>query len=252
MGKKNRLRLWELDAFRGIAILGMISFHFLFDLKYFGIHPSIEGLRTLPEYFWDIYSSLVAWSFLILVGISATVRTAQAGGSITVRNFRKPALRVLAAACIVTAISLIFNRELPIYFGVLHCIGVSLFLLPFFLPLGKWNYLWAALIYVVGKWMNHHPVHFKAFIWLGLKPHPMPMGDYFPLLPWTAIILLGIAISSSLRLASREHWLPERWQSTRSAQALGFLGRHSLLIYLVHQPILLALASIVGLTRFPH
>lgn len=244
-------RLWELDLFRGFAILNMALFHFLFDLKYFGIHPSVERVRSWPEFFWSNYSTGISAAFLSLVGIAATVRASQLG-SANLKTFLSPAKRVLTGALIVTAISFIFNPELPIFFGILHCIGLSLLLLPLYLKLGRWNLLLGSLMLPIGHWMNNQPVHFKTLVWFGLKPTPMPMGDYYPLLPWSGLILIGIGFSFLFELSKKENLLPQNWKHSSLARSLSFLGRHSLLIYLIHQPIILVLTSLVGLTRFPH
>ena len=75
-----------------------------------------------------------------------------------------------------------------------------------------------------------------VWVWLGLASEQVPSNDYNPLLPWLAMVLLGIAVARMIPCKNWPQWQP-RDPVTR---ALALAGRHSLLFYLAHQPVLLA------------
>lgn len=242
------IRFWELDAARGIAIMMMISFHFLYDLKAYGIQEGF-GVAQWPKAFWNIYSTLIGTSFLVIVGASGWLKTQYQNSSST-RELIWGSLKVLSAAALVTFFSVILNTGLPIYFGVLHCIGVTLLLMPLWSRLQK-SLIWVAILILLSQFLVEQiPVQTPFFIWIGLKPTPMPMGDYFPLIPWAGLSLLGFWVARHFQIHAKPHWLPARWKKFGAVRGLRFLGRHSLLIYLVHQPALIGLLKLIGWIDF--
>jgi uncharacterized membrane protein len=65
--------------------------------------------------------------------------------------------------------------------------------------------------------------------------HKPVTEDYVPLFPWTGVVLLGIAAG---HLLWRHAFAPLAWLA-RAPAPLRWLGRHSLVVYMVHQPLLL-------------
>lgn len=225
-------RIWELDAFRGICILGMVVVHFIYDLQ----------LQDLPV----LYLLLQKWGgvlFVLLSGICATL------GSRSVRR----GIVVFACGMIVSAVTYGMYRlgfadnGIIIYFGVLHCLGVCMILWPVFRRL-SWR--WLAIIgipmVITGLWLETQPgLSFSWLIPLGLPPANFSTSDYFPLLPYLGFFLAGAALG---RTAYREKktLLPGIDPEKPPIAFLRLCGKYSLHIYLLHQPVLSILISILG------
>ncbi len=226
-------RLTTLDLARSVALVCMVIFHFTFDLALFGHIPP----DTMVQPFWYYFARMIAGSFLFLAGVSLWLAHGQ---GIRWRAFWFRWARIAGAALLVTVMSLWFVPGGPIWFGILHAIAaVSLMgLLALRLP---WpvTLAFAAAIFAT-PWVYQSPAFDPIWlIWTGLAESRPMMGDYVPLFPWTAPALAGIALAKALAL---ERW-PKRAPSDL-LRVLSFPGRHSLIIYLIHQPILIGLFTL--------
>jgi uncharacterized membrane protein len=127
-------------------------------------------------------------------------------------------------------------------FGILHLLGSGLVLaVPFTQARLSVTLTVGLLLLGVGTWLNMQAVTFPWLIWLGLPQAGVGMVDYYPLLPWFGVVLLGVALGRvGYPNGRRLLMVPElaHWSIVRS---LCWLGRHALLIYLLHQPVLLGL-----------
>lgn len=229
-GSSRRLPL--LDAARGVALLAMASYHFTWDLEFFGyIDPG-----TATNGLWKYYARAIATSFLFLVGFSLVL--AHANG-IRWRPFLKRLALVAVAAAAITVATLFALPDAAIYFGILHAIAAASLIGLAFLRLPVWITLLAALAALAAPHFLRSAM-FDPFwlLWLGLAETPHRSNDYVPLLPWLAPVLIGIAAA---RLTLR-HGILERLSQYRSMPGwLTLAGRHSLMFYLLHQPVLIAL-----------
>jgi uncharacterized membrane protein len=226
-------RLPALDTARTLAVVAMVIFHFTFDLALFGHIPA----DTMFQPFWYYAARLIAGSFLFLSGISLWLAHGQA---IRWPAFWKRWAKLAAAAALVTTASIWLVPGGPIWFGILHAmattalIGLVALRLPWPLTLA-----FAAVIFAAA-WGPRFPAFDPIWlVWTGLAETRPMMGDYVPLIPWAAPALAGIAAAKALRL--------DQWRGTapsRLAHTLTFPGRHSLIIYLVHQPILFGLFNL--------
>lgn len=241
-------RYWEIDALRGVAIIMMILFHLGWDLHYFRLSP----IDVFDEP-WNWWGRATATLFLLLVGVSLHLsgqRAARVGGEATIwRRQLRRSLVVLAGALAVTIVTwLAFGRGFVV-FGILHLIGTSMLLAYPFRRLGRWNLVPALLFLLGGQLVAPIIVGFPWLVWLGLRPAGFFSVDYYPLLPWFGLVLVGLALGGQLydQTGRRLH-LPavDRWPPLR---LLGLLGRHSLMIYLLHQPLLIGV--LVGLGFVP-
>lgn len=223
-------RLLPLDLARTLALVCMVIFHFTFDLALFGFIPA----ETMSQPFWYYFARAIAGSFLFLSGVSLWMAHGQ--------GIRWPAFwtrlaKLVAAALLVTLASLWLVPGGPIWFGILHAIVAAslLGLLALRLPWPVTLAL-AALIFAAA-WGPRFPALDPIWlVWTGLAEIRPMMGDYVPLVPWAAPALAGIAFAKALRI--------DQWQGTPPTSlthALTFPGRHSLIIYLIHQPILFGL-----------
>jgi len=230
-------RIAGLDALRGAAICAMIVYHFAFDLNWFRVFAADFN----HDWQWLAFRALIVSAFLLLVGVSLVV--AQRAGISRPRFWKRIAL-IAGCALLVTAGSYaVFPRSF-ITFGILHCIAVSSILAW---PLVR--YPAAATIVgliVISIGLQVHLAVFDTpwLNWVGLMTHKPTTEDYVPLLPWFGVVCLGIGAGSWL--VARGH-APLRPLSRRAPRWLCWLGRHSLLVYMVHQPVLLgALRLVLG------
>ena len=227
----SKSRIWELDALRGLCILGMIAVHLLFDLTGF------YGAISFEYPGWLLF--LMDWggvAFFLISGICATL------GSRCVRR----GLIVLGCGLIISAVTVAMYRmgmavkAVIIYFGVLHCLGVCMILWAVFRRIPSW--LLAALgggLVVLGLWFKTLTVQSHWLFWLGLLYDGFSTSDYFPLLPFLGFFLLGGWLGRVL-YRDKVSLLPGF-----RCRPLEWIGRHSLPIYLLHQPILTGLLFLI-------
>jgi uncharacterized membrane protein len=244
------IRLWEIDALRGVAIIMMVIFHLMWDLWFFRILPGV----VLYAGFWKYFQRTTAILFLLLVGVSLTVsyrRARERGGENKSLwpKFLVRGLRILGWGMVITLVVWVAGVGY-IHFGILHLIGVSIILayplLAYrWLNLGLW-----AIFFVAGGRIQTVQVDFPWLIWLGLHPPGYAPADYFPLIPWLGVVLLGVFLGNTFYgQHGRLIPLPD-WSGAPPIRLLQFLGRYSLTIYLIHQPILLAILFALGLIQF--
>ena len=213
----------------------MVAYHFSFDLRYFGFTTG----DFYRDPFWLNARTLILSSFLLIAGISMAL--AQRGRPSPARSWRHVA-RISACALAVSAASYVLFPESWIWFGVLHAIAVSLVLAR---PLVGRPALALAIgvaMITAGNLYSNELFDNRALGWLGFMSAKPRTEDYVPLFPWTGVLLAGIAaghvvVKNGLRpIAFASRW--PRW--------MAWLGRHSLPIYMVHQPLLLGALYLVG------
>jgi uncharacterized membrane protein len=249
MENRQRVRFWEVDFLRGIAIILMVLFHMVFDLNYFGVYE-VE----MSSGFWFYLARFTASLFLLLVGVSLSLSYSRARllGQEDRFRFRlmKRSLWIFSLAMGVTLVTYLFIGRGFIVFGVLHLIGVSLLLAYPFLRLHGMNFILGLLFILIGLFLQSLSVDFSWLLWLGLAPMDFRSVDYFPLLPWFGVILMGVAFGDLFyRGYSRRIPVPDLAGSSL-VSGLAFLGRNSLAIYLAHQPVLIGLLYLGGV-RLP-
>ena len=236
----------EIDMVRGVAILMMILFHTLFDLNYFHI-LSLE----IYTGFWHYFAFATASLFLLVVGISLGISRARAkpglSGHRLVLKFVYRGAGIFLLGLLVTLGTWLYLREGFIVFGILHLIGVSIMISPLFFRFKKGNIALGILFILTGYVFSL----ISGPVWLlplGIHPPDFLSVDYEPLFPWTGMVLIGIGAGGYLYPEGmRRFTLPKIPRFF--ILPLAFLGRHSLLIYLVHQPIIiLLLAAVSGIT----
>lgn len=245
-----RQRYWEIDTLRGVAIIMMIIFHLMWDLWYYQIVPDI----VLYAGFWKYFQRTCANLFLTLVGVSLAVVTIKRLGDDLVslppfRPYLMRGLKIFGCGMLVTLI--VWAAGIGyVNFGVLHLIGfASIASYPLLRKRGLNLLLWA-LFFIAGYFLLPVRVDFPWLLWLGFPPDRYYPNDYFPVIPYFGVVLLGIFLGNSLygpegrrfMLPDIGDWLPLRW--------LQFLGRHSLIIYLTHQIILFVILAALGLIPF--
>jgi uncharacterized membrane protein len=226
-------RLIPLDAARTAALVCMVIFHFTFDLALFGHIPG----ETMFQPFWYYFARAIAGSFLFLAGVSLWLVH---GKGIRWPAFWKRFAKVAGAALLVTVMSIWFVPGGTILFGILHAIAAMSLLGLLFLRLPWPVTLAIAGVLFAAAWGPRSPAFNPLWlVWTGLAETRPNMGDYVPLIPWAAPALAGIAFGKALKV---ETW--GRSTPSRAVDILTFPGRHSLVIYLIHQPILIGLFNL--------
>ncbi|MFC7400407.1 heparan-alpha-glucosaminide N-acetyltransferase [Chelatococcus sp. GCM10030263] len=226
-------RIPLIDAARGIALLAMISYHFAWDLSFYGLIET--DIAAHPA--WRIYAHLIAGSFLALVGVSLVL--AHANG-INRRSFLRRLAILVAAAAAVTVGTYFLFPESFIFFGILHEIALASVLGLFFLRLPWIITLAAAAVALALPLVAASPFfNAPALLWLGLATEVPETNDYVPLFPWFGCVLLGMALAQIvLGRPALPAWLTWRVPGVLG-RGLTLAGRHSLLVYLTHQLVLL-------------
>jgi uncharacterized membrane protein len=225
----------------------MVVFHASYDVDMLapqlGVEPREGGLKLLQLATGSL--------FLFLVGISFSVSTARArargldGSRLLAKQLRR-AGEVLAAATLISVVTLVLLDERYVRFGILHLIAVALALAPLAERLGLWTLTGAVAILIAGQWVGDVRSDVPGLMVLGIRPESSSVGvDWYPLLPWLAPALIGVVAGRHLYPAGRR----ARWAtalpapSERVARIAGAPGRRSLAVYLVHQAVLFPLVA---------
>lgn len=239
-----------LDEMRGLALVSMMGYHAMWDLVYlFGVYAPWYG--GMPGFLWQQATS---WCFILLSGFCLRLG----------RHPIRRGLVVFAAGALVTAVTALFMPADLVLFGVLTFLGAAMvvtgLLRPALEKLPAWaGLLGCALLFIVTREINSGYLGFGGWViaelpgalyrdfamtFLGFPGPGFYSADYFSLFPWLFLYGAGYFLQ---KLTGRERMEPLR----RSVcPPLGWMGRHSLLLYLLHQPALYGvLTALSVLTR---
>ena len=225
-------RLVGIDVVRGSAIIGVVLFHLVWDLDLYGYIP--DGLATHPA--WIGFGRTLAATFMALVGVGLVL--AHRDG-FHVRPFAR---RVLVIALAAVAVSVATYFAFPaafVTFGILHAIAVASVLGAMLLRLGVASLAQLGIFVVlVGLMGSFDAFNSRWLAWIGLSSVTPPSLDFVPVFPWFGATLLGMAAAKGGFADALERGLSSV-RDRRPIRGLRLAGRHSLAIYLVHQPVLL-------------
>jgi uncharacterized membrane protein len=230
-----RVRLWEIDAARGLAVVAMILFHFMWDLQYMGL--SSVNVFSMP---WQSFARGIGTSFTFLLGLSLWLVATRLAPRTLWRYAVRRSVLLIALGLVISAGTYAFVGDAYVRFGILHLLGSMLVLSLPFVSAPLWLTLGVGLIMIAGgAYLTTLSAPFPWLIWAGVAQTGVEMVDYYPLLPWGGAALLGVVCGRlSYPDGQRRLALPDL-SAAAPIRALSFLGRHSLLTYLLHQPILL-------------
>lgn len=249
--EKKRYHL--MDEVRGFAVLCMVFFHGFYSVNM--VLGSSAAYRLIT--FFMPAEPYFAALFLFISGISSTLSSSNL----------KNALRLSGVAVAISAVTILgtelLDMEMAIYFGIIHLIAVCLFLAAALDKIKiKWPAVWLVIslaIFLVAYDLVYGypflpfmglsrlgvrmPYGYEGMWWLLPFGFPEPstpyMADYFPVLPWLFMFLMG-RFSANMGRGK----LP-RFMEKKIIPPLGYLGRHSLIIYVLHQPIIFGLCYII-------
>ncbi len=241
-----KTRLHALDVIRGITLLSMIAYHTMWDLVYmFGVRA--DWYRSDGAHLWQ---QSICWTFILLSGFCHSLG----------RKPWKRGLIVFGASVAVTAVTAIFMPAQKILFGVLNLMGLSMLLMtllakPFscvnpylgailsFAVFGLTKTVQTGTLMVFGHTVVRVPDALYANDVTALFGFPGPdffSTDYFPLIPWFFLYVTGWFL---YRIFDRRGWLSVF--AKPNIPVLGFIGRHTLPIYMAHQPVIYAVLTVV-------
>ncbi|MEM5798809.1 MAG: heparan-alpha-glucosaminide N-acetyltransferase [Candidatus Aenigmatarchaeota archaeon] len=218
-------RFWEVDALRGIAIIAMIFYHFLLDL-------SILKGYSAPN---PLYAFIIAGMFIFLVGLSLSLSymRAEIQNHACFGKYLRRGLRIFGWGLLITGITMLIIPDMPVIFGILHFIGFSVIISYPFLKIGPKSIIFLPLfvlpyfsLHDIGPWL------------LWLVPQRFATADYFPLIPWFSLVLLGMLFGFILYPKYKRRFDLPHIKKNRILKSLCTLGKRSLFVYLVHQPLL--------------
>lgn len=220
-----------IDALRGVAIVSMVAFHATWDLYFFG-YSNLDVTQD-PRGRWIAH--LIAGTFLTLVGIGLVLSVR---GGFDARAFLVRLAKIAGGAALVSVGTYYAMPEEWIFFGILHAIALfSLLALPLvMLPIG-FIYPVAFVILFVLAFASRISIEAPWLLWLGLSQNIPRTNDYVPLFPWFGVVIAGVYVGLLALMSARLRALFSK-PLPRIVKPLQVLGRWSLVIYLVHQPIL--------------
>lgn len=239
------VRIRAFDVIRGMSIVSMVCFHYCYDLVYLaGI--SVPWFRPPLQ---DVWRASISWSFLLVAGCMC---------SFSGNNLRR-AIRYGALSLAIFVVTSIASVDAPISFGIIFCMAASTFVEWLLETMGHKPFgpMAALLLFVVFVGCLNVPKGLLGMgalrldmpstlystpwlSWLGLPGPGFVSGDYYPLVPYSLLFLCGSALG---------WWLKERgypqWFTSLGSGPLEAIGRHPLLIYVLHQPLLLLMCGVL-------
>jgi len=226
----DRDRIWEIDFFRCIALLLMVYFHLIFDLK------DIYGYNIDYTKGFNAFTGRAAGTLFILIsGISCTFS----------RSNIKRGLKILALAMLITLATYFYNIDMTIKFGVLHFLGVSILLYSL---LEKINInllvIIGTIIFILGNMVKNVTTDFDYFFVLGITSNNFISADYYPLIPWLGVFIYGIVIGKLLYKDKKSVF-----RFSINNNIISWVGKHTLSIYIIHQPLIIIIIGLIGKTR---
>lgn len=243
--KRNRLHL--LDALRGFMLVNMTAYHGMWDLVYlFGVR--CDWYAGTAKYLWQ---QAICWTFILLSGFCWSMS----------RNHLRRGLLVFGGGLLVSMVTHLVMPDSRITFGILTCIGSCVLLM---IPLEKLLRkvpagIGAAVslgLFLILRNCAKGNLGFEGFViaqlprwlyrnlltaYLGFPMHGFFSTDYFPLLPWLFLFVFGYFFYGILH----KRGLDAKLFTKGKFPPLNWVGRHSLLIYLLHQPALYGISLAV-------
>jgi uncharacterized membrane protein len=229
----------------------MITFHVLYLLNYFNIQNT--GVPGVQYGFWWWFPRVTGGTFIFTAGVSLTITYSR---SKRISGFLLRGLKIFAWGMGITLLTWLIAPDKFVLFGILHFFGIAFILAQFFLRFRFINLILGAALMALGTYLLEQRilVDFPWLLWLGLMPHDFSTLDYWPLLPWFGLFLVGMFFGKILYPQGNRRLNIHEF-SNPITSALTLPGRHPLVIYIAQWPIvigvLLALYPAKVLNYFP-
>ncbi len=230
-----------IDIARGLAIFLMFIYHFCFDLTYFGFTSS----QFNSDPFWLNFRTIIVSLFLFIMGVSMALATNK---NINYKRYFKRLSLIVFYATIVSVSSYMMYPQSMIFFGILHFVAVASILSLAFIHLYWLNLIFGSSIILFTSFFKFQLFNIPYMQWFGLMTHKPITEDYVPMFPWFGVVLIGLFFGKLLLLNSQP-LLPKKIQNwstnVQIAKILAFGGKHSLHIYILHQPVFIGILYLI-------
>jgi len=224
--RETRVRYHALDVLRGFCLILMLLHHTLFDIQDLGWAP----LTWLDSGWFKVVQTFFASCFVALAGASCNFS----------RNNLRRAVQFILVALLITAVTAIVTPRLAIWFGIVHLMGGATLLYSL---VGKWLdkvpvFVWPILFALTWQLPKTY-TQIEGLWWLGIRTVHFSSGDYYPMMPWFFMYMLGVWLGKQIK----SNRLPNRFYRLR-CPALEAISRHSLVLFVLHQPVILGLLTL--------
>lgn len=231
-------RVGFIDELRGLDIIVMVFYHAMYDIVYiFGV-----DIPFFYNFLMPYVQPFIAGIFIVLSGISCRYS----------RSNLKRGFRTFLLGMVLTVVTVIFMPDEAIYFGILHFMGTAMMLFALLEPVfdripPSIGLVVSIVLYTLTLHLPHGYITVGSLFELALpqslytKAYLLPLGfagagaDYFPLLPYFFLYLSGAFLGVYFKRNQMPDWL----YYTRS-RVLSKIGRHTIVIYMLHQPVIMA------------
>ena len=246
MNSTTRIRL--LDFSRSVAVLAMVFYHFVYDLGDFGY----VNMITVINGSWKLFAQSIGCSFLFISGLSFWV---MASRGISWPKYTKRLVFLIASAVLVSGVTYIQFRSAFIFFGILHLLAACsifaliIYRLPVIVLFSLAIGLYVAPDFYFSSDYYSDKINDTIFVqkyisWTGLYNGRTGSVDFYAFMPWSAAFVFGLGFGKLLvkhNYSTRISPLSFKEEKTNKPfAALLWIGRNSLLVYLIHQPLLYA------------
>jgi uncharacterized membrane protein len=223
-------RIWEIDLLRAMAIILMVIYHTVYDLNNFA---NIDIDYNSPFWYWE--GKTAALIFILLSGISC---------GLSRRNTFVTGLKVFGLGMIVTVATYFFLGEYYVRFGILHFLGVCMMLYPMLKRVDNSMLLAIAVVNaILAMPIDNFIVDTPLLLPLGIKHSGFVSADYYPLSPYLSVFILGILAYKNYYYKKQSIF--HKAKLNLENKVVSQISKHSLLIYMVHQPIIISIISII-------
>jgi len=221
---EHKKRIESIDTIRGMAVILMIIYHFLYDVVYFLGLPA--WVFNNPAF--TLLQPLIAGAFITVAGVSSRYSRS---------NVKRGCIVLICAVATSVATWLV---ETPVRFGILHFMGTCMVLYGLThklwekLPEKAAPFLYILLFLITGQLLTLiNPVKIPYLFPFGLLTDSFYSSDYFPIFPWCFVFLFGAWLGGPIRAGK----LPDRFY-TWGLAPFAAIGRKALILYILHQPVL--------------
>ncbi|AHF80090.1 heparan-alpha-glucosaminide N-acetyltransferase [Thermococcus paralvinellae] len=232
-------RFWEVDFVRGLGIIMMVISNFITDLQYFLNYSE-------HQMFWRIFAYTTASIFVFISGLSFWISYSRSikKNPRPYKKYLKRFAKLFGLGILITITTKVLLSSGTIYFGVLHFLGVaSLLAIPFYRFREK-NIFFAVFFLLGSLIVSRITVNSLLLLPIGITPSEFFTLDYFPIFPWFGVYLLGMTIGSLLYPDGTRRF-SLNFPKMMPVEFICLAGRHTLKIYLVHQPVLVGLLLLI-------
>lgn len=229
-------RLPFIDWLRGVSILLMVIYHLCYDLDLFGYIDTAFG-RGL----WIPFRYVIVIGFLSLVGVSLVIAHYN---KINWPNFKKRTIQLFVASVFVSGSGYFIAANKITVFGILQFILIASFLALALVRQPRLALVLGIIIFIIGHSVTSSMFNSFWLNWIGMAEVQRPALDYVPLFPWLGVVLIGVYVGhwflsgNGRKLGAYTLTGHSNSLISKTHHFIEVIGQHSLVIYLVHQPML--------------